>query len=172
MSPAARLQRGQLPAKLLGVFEQPRDAYDRAVDRRDAPGDPAVLLVAEKDPLHGHPIVLPQELAEPHDLETDVMIARQRPENLLLAALDAPRDADLALLVEKRHRSHLTQVHPHGVIGLVERARVELEAVQLLPAEFLRLLVLGLFPLQPVLRVDQLDPLLSEQHEDVVDLLR
>jgi hypothetical protein len=44
-----------------------------------------------------------------------------------LAALDALGDLDLALAGEQRHRAHLAQVHADRVVGLVERARREVE---------------------------------------------
>ena len=50
----------------------------------------------------------------------------------LLAALDALGDLDLALAREQGHRAHLAQVHAHGVVGLVEGARGEVELGALL----------------------------------------
>ena len=53
--------------------------------------------------------------------------ARDRLDDRELAALDAPRDLDLAFAREQRHRAHLAQVHADRVVGLVERARREVE---------------------------------------------
>jgi hypothetical protein len=44
-----------------------------------------------------------------------------------LAALDALGDGHLAFAREQRHRAHLAQVHANGIVGLVERARREIE---------------------------------------------
>ena len=39
---------------------------------------------------------------------------------LRLAAFDAARDADFAFAVQKRHRTHLAQIEPYRIVGLVE----------------------------------------------------
>ena len=61
---------------------------------------------------------------------TALMIAGMREIDLMtdeLAALDALGDRHLALAGEQRHGAHLAQVHADGVVGLVERARREVE---------------------------------------------
>ena len=53
--------------------------------------------------------------------------ARDRLDDRELAALDAPRDLDFAFAREQRHGAHLAQVHADRIVGLVERARREVE---------------------------------------------
>jgi type II secretory pathway component PulF len=47
--------------------------------------------------------------------------SRQRLQDPPLPALDPPRDGDLPFPVQERDRPHLAQVHPHGVVRLLER---------------------------------------------------
>ena len=59
-------------------------------------------------------------LSQPDHFLNDQRAARQNAPGLRLAALDAARDADFAFAVEKRHRTHLAQIEPHRIVGLVE----------------------------------------------------
>ena len=95
--------------------------------------------------------------------------ARDRLDDGELAALDALGDLDFALAREQRDGAHLAQVHADRIVGLVERARREVELELLGP--FARaveqlLLAVGL------LGIDHLDAGAAERAEQVVQLVR
>ena len=95
--------------------------------------------------------------------------ARDRLDDRELAPLDALGDRHLALAGEQRHRAHLAQVHADRVVGLVERARRQVELELLAPSAVRskRLLVPEL-----LVRVEHLDAGAAERVEQVVQLLR
>ncbi len=62
----------------------------------------------------------PHVLAEADGRLNDQRASRQNPACSRLAALNAARDADLALAVEKRHRTHFPQIKPYRIVRLVE----------------------------------------------------
>jgi len=99
------------------------------------------------------------------DLLGDERRARDRLDHGELAALDAPRDLDLALAREQRHGAHLAQVHADGVVRLVERARREIE-IDLVAALALKLVVAV-----ALLGIDDFDARAAEGAEQVVELL-
>src|SRR5439155_8316422 len=102
----------------------------------------------------------------------DVAAARQGLHDILLAALDAPPYLHLPLARQQRDGPHLAQVHPHRVVGLLERTWglivLGLLGLLLLGGRGL-LLELGLVLL---LRVDHLDAERVEQEEHVVEVFR
>ncbi len=86
-----------------------------------------------------------------------------------LAALDAARDLDFALAGEQRDRAHLAEVHPHGVVGLVQRARREVQlhffAALGRPVELLLLQI-------RLLGVDDFDARAAKRIKKVIELVR
>ena len=96
--------------------------------------------------------------------------ARDRFDDRQLAALDAARDLDFALAREQRHRAHLAQVHADRVVGLVERARrqVELELLGPFRRAVDRLDVVAQVFL---IGVDDLDARAAERVEQIVELV-
>ncbi len=134
-----------------------------ALPRRDLlVGD---LFLVEDDQLAHGALAALELLAHLDDFLRDLRRARDRLDDRELALLDALRDRHLALAGEQRHRAHLAQVHADRVVGLVERARREVE-VALLAALALQLVVaVGL------LGVDDLDAGAAERAEQIVQLL-
>ena len=96
--------------------------------------------------------------------------ARDRLDHGELAALDAAGDLDLALAGEQRHGAHLAQVHADRVVGLVERARreVELELLGAFRGPVDRLDVVAQVFL---IGVDDLDAGAAEDAEELVELV-
>ena len=126
------------------------------------------LFVDEGDELADAALVVLELIAHLHDRPGDRRRARDRLDHRELAALDALGDLHLALAREQGHRAHLAQVHPDGVVRLVERPRREIEldflgafagAVEQL------LLAIGL------LGVDDLDARAAERAEQIVQLV-
>ena len=96
--------------------------------------------------------------------------ARDRFDDRQLAALDAARDLDFALAREQRHRAHLAQVHADRVVGLVERARREVELELLGP--FRRAVDrLDVVAQVFLVGVDDLDARAAERVEQIVELV-
>ena len=84
-----------------------------------------------------------------------------------LAALDALGDRHFALAREQRHGAHLAQVHADRVVGLVERARREVELGPVLGAVAIEVLVAAV----RLVGVDDLDAGAAERVEQVVEVL-
>ena len=95
--------------------------------------------------------------------------ARDRLDDGELAALDAPRDLDFAFAREQRHRAHLAQVHADRIVGLVERARRQIE-LELLGA-FGRAVDRLVVPQVLLVGVDDLDAGAAEGVEEIVELV-
>ena len=95
--------------------------------------------------------------------------ARDRLDDGELAALDAPRDLDFALAREQRHGAHLAQVHADRIVGLVERARREIE-LELFGA-FGRAVDRLVVPHVLLVGVDDFDAGAAEGVEQVVELV-
>ena len=127
------------------------------------------LVVLEDDELADRARAGFQLVAHRDDHLRDRRRAGDRLDDRQLAALDAPRNLDLALAGEQRHRAHLAQVHADGIVRLVQRAGREIELHLLAalggPVEllFLEIRLLG---------VDDLDPRAAERIEQVVELVR
>src|SRR6478609_5810518 len=85
------------------------------------------LFVVEDDELPDRPVTGVQGVAQLNDLARDERRARDRFDHREFAALDAPRDFDLAFAREERHGAHLAQIHPDGIVGFVERSGSEVE---------------------------------------------
>jgi hypothetical protein len=111
-----------------------------------------------------------QLVAELDHLARDERRARDRLDDRQLAALDPPGNLHLALARQERHRPHLAQVHPDRIVGLVERARrqIELELLGALAGPVEHLLVAQVL----LIGVDDLDPRAAEGVEEVVELVR
>jgi len=142
---------------LVGLADQAQGLPDLGLDL--LLGDLLLVVdhgVADADLAGGQP------LSEAGDLLGRHVGTGDRPEHRVLAPLDPHRDLDLALAGEQRHRAHLPQVHADGVVGLVERARGEVE---------LGALLLRLLP-EALLGVHDLDAHRAEHREDVVELVR
>ena len=132
--------------------------------------DPFVrnLFVVEDHELADRAFARVKLVAQADHLLGDQGRARNRLDDGQLAALDSPSDLDLALAGEKGYRPHLAQIHAHRVVGLVERARREVE-LELLGA--LRCAVDGLLVAQVLLvRIDDLDARAAKRVEEIVEL--
>src|SRR5678816_1885195 len=105
------LQRHQPATQPLGLLQHPGDTGHRAGDGGKTPGGAGLLVVAKQDPVHRGAVVPSHQLAQAQDLDADIVIPGEGPQDFLLSALDPARDVDLSFLVEKRHGAHLAQVH-------------------------------------------------------------
>jgi hypothetical protein len=109
-----------------------------------------------------------QLIAHRDDHLRDGRRPRDRLDDRELAALDAAGNLDFAFAREQRNGAHLAEVHADGIVGLVERARrqVELHLLAALgrPVELL-LLEVGL------LRVDNLDARAAKRIEKIIELV-
>ncbi len=85
------------------------------------------LFVVEDHQLADGALAGVQMVAELDDLLGDQRGAGNRLDDGELAALDATRDLDFALAGQQRHRAHLAEIHADGIVGLVERARRQVE---------------------------------------------
>src|SRR6266511_3871583 len=117
-------------------------------------------------------LALAEPLAQLEDLADGDRRREDRGEDLLLALLDPLRDLYLALARQEGDRSHLAQVHAHGVVRLAVAGVVLLLLLLLLVR-----LLLGLGRLVGELHlllgaVHDLDVVLAEHRHDVVDLVR
>src|SRR5262245_18837322 len=128
------------------------------------------LLVVEDHQLQDGALAGVQLIAELDHFLGDERRARDRLYYRQLPALDPPRDLDLALARQERHRAHLAQVHADRIVGLVERARreIELELLGAFARPVDRLVVPEVF----LVRVDDLDAGAAERVEEVVELVR
>ena len=97
-----------------------------------------------------------------------------------MAGLDALRNGDLALARKEFHRTHLAEIHAHGVVGALngflgpglEWNRMLLDLDQPVFAFLLRLLIgRRLFLGLGLLGFDHVDAHLAEFRQDVLDLL-
>ena len=108
-------------------------------------------------------LVLLGLLDDPEDLLEHDAVRRESAVDLRLAVLDAPRDGDLALAVEELHGAHLAQVHPDGVVRLLDGGRVGNGRLGPGRSRLLRGLLRD---------VDDFDPEVAEPDVDLVELLR
>ena len=95
--------------------------------------------------------------------------ARDRLDHRQLAALDAAGDFDFAFAREQRHGAHLAQVHADGVVGLVERARREVQLGAFAFGPFLPVDAFA-FELVTLFRVDQVDAGAREHREQLFEV--
>src|SRR5262245_43465618 len=161
---------GQLFLGLLGGLPRLADGVDLPQDLLLAVLDLLVgqLLVDERDQLADAALVVLELIAHLHDDAGDRRRARDRLDDGQLAALDALGDLHFAFAGEQRDGAHLAQVHPHGVVRLVEGARSEVE-LQLLSA-FAGTVEQLLFAVR-LLGVDDLDAGAAERAEQIVQLV-
>ena len=96
--------------------------------------------------------------------------ARDRLDHRELAALDAAGDLDFAFAREQRHGAHLAQVHADGIVGLVERARRQVELGAFAFRTFLALDAFA-FELVALFRVDQVDAGAGKHREELFEIL-
>ena len=126
------------------------------------------LVVLEDDKLADGARAGFQLIAHRDDHLRDSRRPRDRLDDRELAAFDAAGNLDFAFAREERHGAHLAEVHADGIVGLVERARrqVELHLLAALgrPIELL-LLEVGL------LRVDDFDARAAKRIEKVIELV-
>jgi hypothetical protein len=134
--------------------------------------DPLVgdLLVVEDHQFANRAVAAVQLIAELDHLLGDERRPRDRLDDRELAALDAPRDLDLALARQQGDGPHLPEVHPDGVVRLVERPRREVELELLGP--FAGPVERLVFPEVFLVRVDDLDAGAAEGVEEIVELVR
>ena len=128
------------------------------------------LLVVEDHELADGALAGVQLVAELDDLLGDERRARDRLDDGELAALDAARDLDFALAREQRHGAHLAQVHADRIVGLVERARREVE-LELLGAFRRPVDRLDVVAQVFLVGVDDLDAGAAERVEEIVELV-
>src|ERR1043166_6146630 len=158
----------KLLIELLVIGARLADGIDLLLDllaalRNALVGD---LLVVEDTRLADRPFAGVQLVAEVDDFLRDERRVRNGLDHRQLAALDAPRDLDFALAREQRHRPHLAQVHADRVVGLVKRARreIELDFLRAFTGPIDRLLVTRVL----LVRVDDFDAGAAERVEQVV----
>jgi len=65
----------------------------------------------------------PEVFGNANQFLNDHRAAEKHAADFHLAALDAPRDADFTVAVEKANRAHFAQVQSYGVVGFVESFR-------------------------------------------------
>src|SRR5712692_2060222 len=158
------LPRGRAPRRLgepllalLEVRARLAHRVDLPLDLAGALDDPLVgdLLVVEDHQLADGALAAVELVAERDHPLGDDRRPRDRLDDRQLPALDAPRDLDLALAREQRDGAHLAQVHPHRIVGLVERAgrEIQLQLLGALAGAVDRLLVAEVL----LIRVDDLD---------------
>ncbi len=170
VAPFGRL--AQLFLELFRAAARPADGVDLLLDLPGAFLDSFLgdLLVVEDHQLANGPVAGMQPVPELDDVPGDERGARNRLDDRQLAALDAAGDLDFSLAGEQRHRAHLAEIHADRIVGLVERARREIE-LELFgafggPVEALfvpEILLIG---------VDDLDPGAAKGVEEVVQLVR
>ena len=85
------------------------------------------VLIAEVNHLADAELAAPQLLAEAQQVFDADGRARNGAHATQLAALNAPRQNDLALAGQQGHRGHLAHVEAHGIIGTVHLARRQVE---------------------------------------------
>src|SRR5687767_3163793 len=96
--------------------------------------------------------------------------ARDRLDHRQLAALDAACNLDFAFAREQRHGAHLAQVHADGIVGLVERARREIELGAFAFGSFMALDTFTL-ELVALFRIDEIDAGAGEHGEELFEVL-
>ena len=152
--------RARFPHRVDLLLHLPATLFDALV------GD---LLVVEDHELANRAFSRVQVVAELDDPLGHERRPRDGLDHGQLAALDPPRDLDLALAREEGDRAHFPEIHAHRVVGLVEGARREIE-LQLLgafggPVDDLVVAQILL------VRVDDLDARAAEGVEEVVQLV-
>ena len=122
------------------------------------------LLVVEDHQLPDGAVTALQLLAHPDDRLGDGRRPRDRLEDQPLPSLDPLGELDLALACQQRHRPHLAQIHPGRVVGLVDRARrqIQLDVVH----SFATPVVLLVRPVR-LFRADDLDAGVAEGGEQL-----
>src|SRR6266542_4271469 len=119
----ALLDRARLELHPLDVFVERADLLDARQHRLDPLRRAVVEVVRvfrEVDELVDHARIAARVFEELQDLLEDDGIVRESLVDLRFALLDALGDADLSLAVEELDRPHLAQIHPHGVVGLLD----------------------------------------------------
>ena len=162
---------GELLLELLVDAARLADGVDLLLHLPGPLGDALVgdLLVVEDHQLADRPLAGVQLVAELDDFLGDQRRAGDGLDHGQLAALDPPRDFHFALAREQRDGAHFAQVHADRIVGLVERARREIE-LQLLGA-FARAIDDLVVPEVFLVRVDDLDAGAAERVEEVVELV-
>ena len=150
-------------ARLADFLDLPEDVDLAILDH--LVGD---LLVAEDHELADGALAGAQLIADHEDALGNGRRAGDRLDDRELAALDALGDGDLALAGEQRHRAHLAEVHADGVVGLVERARREIELGAFLGAVAIEVLVAAV----RLVGIDDLDARAAERVEELVEIFR
>ena len=78
-----------------------------------------------------HERILAQRFRQRQNLANHQRRTRQRLAHRRLSALDALGELDLALARQQRNRSHLAQIHAHGIVGLVDELLGQLQVAGL-----------------------------------------
>ena len=125
------------------------------------------FLVAEDHQLADGALAGAQLVAHDQDALGDGRRAGDRLDDRELAALDALGDRDFAFAREQRHGAHLAQVHADRVVGLVERARREIELRLVARAVAIEVLVAAV----RLVGIDDLDAGAAEGVEQIVEIL-
>ena len=113
------------------------------------------FVIEENDFLDGANSAF-QVLADGDDLANHDWRTRQRLQNPKLSALDALGDFDFAFTRKQRNRSHLAQIHADRIVGLLHRARREVQFHVLAGFDFTVELLVGFGPFEHInaLRTD------------------
>src|SRR6185503_3381191 len=126
------------------------------------------FLVAEDNQLADRPIAGAQLVAHDEDALGDGRRARDRLDHRQLAPLDALGDGHLALAREQGYGAHLTEIHADRIVGLIERARGEVELGAILRAVAIEVLVGAV----RLVGIDDFDSGAAEGIEQVIEILR
>ena len=148
---------------LADVVDLPQDLPLAVVDL--LVGD---LLVIEDDELAHAALIGAELIAHRHDRAGGCRSPGDRLDDRQLSTLDAFGDLDFTFARQEGNRAHLAQIHADGIVGLVERARREIELDFLGP--FSGAIEKFLFPVG-LLRVYDLDTGAAESAEQVVELV-
>ncbi len=127
------------------------------------------LLVVEDDQLADGALACMQLIAKQDHFFRDQGRTRNRLDDRQLAALDAPRDLDFALARQEWNRAHLSEVHPHRIVRLVEGTgrQIELDFLGALTRAVDRLVIAQIL----LVGVDDFDARAAECIEEVVEFL-
>ena len=126
------------------------------------------LFVAEDHQLANRALAGAQLIAHDQDALGDGGRPGDRLDDGELAALDALGDGHFAFAREEGHGAHLAEIHAHRIVGLVQRARGQIELGFVARAFTIEVLVAAV----GLVGIDDLDARGTEGVEQIVEFLR
>ena len=161
------VRRGQLLFKLrnlLLVLHQRFDARHRGTHARLHHVFGELFLVEDHDFFHVAHAAL-QVLAQRHNLANHDRRTRNRLQHAHLAALDTLGNLHFAFARQQRHGAHLAQIHAHGVVGLFQGSRGQVEL------DILAVFQFEIFFARELRRVQQIDALAADRCHQIVHVV-